>query len=95
MGRRAQPVIEASEAKPAVPPVAPRLVGYVADSRLAELLDCSESTVWDYARQGILPKPYHIGGLTRWKWSEVELMIEGRRGPGQEEDPILKASRGR
>lgn len=95
MGRRAQPITEASEGRAAEPAVPPRLVGYVADARLAELLDCSASTVREYARQGIIPKPYHIGGLTRWKWSEVEQMIDNGRGPGHEEDPILKASRGR
>lgn len=72
-----------------------RLIAYVGVQRLAQLLDVSETTIWDLARRGAIPKPVKIGGSTRWKWSEVEKQIEsvstGRIVP---DDPILKASRG-
>ncbi|SER50748.1 Helix-turn-helix domain-containing protein [Tranquillimonas rosea] len=90
----AQHIRERESAHQAAPPAKPRLVGYVSDTRLAELLDCSASTIRDYCKRGLLPKPYRIGGMTRWKWTEVETMIEGRTGSGEEEDPILRASRG-
>lgn len=85
----------APSAVPAAPVEAPQqVVGYVKAATLAQLLDCAETTVHDYSKRGLLPKPRHIGGMTRWNWAEVEQMIEGRTFPGAEEDPILRASRG-
>lgn len=39
---------------------------YVSDATLASVIDSSRSTVWRYVRQGILPPPIKIGGLTRF-----------------------------
>lgn len=36
-----------------------------------------KSTVWDGVNKGRFPKPVKIGGLTRWKRSEVEACIAG------------------
>ena len=76
----------------ALPAVPARPVAYVSVKTLADLLDCSTSTIGEYVRKGFLPRPTKIGGLTRWKWADVEARIEGR---ADERDPILEASRGR
>lgn len=50
---------------------------YWAVNRICDYLDCGKSTVWDGVKKGRFPKPVKIGGLTRWKRSEVEACIEG------------------
>jgi len=76
--------------------IAPVMVAYVSASTLARLLDCGETKIWEDTKRGILPMPYHIGGATRWKWSEVENHIEsGSDGKSRPPDPILGAARGR
>ena len=44
---------------------------YVSDSTLAALLDTSRTTIWRYVRNGLLPPPLKIGGLTRFDRLEV------------------------
>ena len=77
--------------------LAPRALAYVSAKTLSELLDCSESTVREMTKRGILPAPVKISGITRCVWSDVVSAI-GRMSPGaqhQDEDPILKAPYGR
>ena len=33
--------------------------------------DCSEPTVWRWAKAGVIPKPVKVGGRTFWKESEI------------------------
>jgi predicted DNA-binding transcriptional regulator AlpA len=47
---------------------------------LAYRLSCSERTVTDYCRAGLLPKPIMIGNLVRWSWAEVEAHIALQNG---------------
>ena len=42
---------------------------------LAQLLDCSKTTVHGYVRRGIIPRPIRIGDLVRWRWVDVEKAI--------------------
>ncbi len=49
---------------------------YVSAETLAQLLDCSKTTVHGYVRRGILPRPIRIGELVRWRWVDVEKAIE-------------------
>jgi predicted DNA-binding transcriptional regulator AlpA len=42
----------------------------------AELCMCDD-TFDKYVRAGVLPSPKRRGGLTRWKWSEIEAAIDG------------------
>ena len=54
---------------------------------LAHRLDCSVSTVHNYVRRGLLPKPVKIGELVRWPWATVELHLErGGCGEGTSDD---------
>jgi predicted DNA-binding transcriptional regulator AlpA len=48
---------------------------YVSAETLAQLLDCSKTTVHGYVRRGILLRPIRIGELVRWRWVDVEKAI--------------------
>ncbi len=51
---------------------------YVDVPTLAYRLTVSESTVEKWDREGKLPGRRDIFGIPRWKWSEVEALIDGR-----------------
>jgi predicted DNA-binding transcriptional regulator AlpA len=50
---------------------------YVSRQRAAHELDMSPDTFDDYVRKGVLPQPKRRGGLTRWKWAEINAALEG------------------
>jgi predicted DNA-binding transcriptional regulator AlpA len=72
---------------------------FVSAETLAYRLDCSRSTVDDYVRRGLLPRPQPIGNLQRWRWSDIEAWIAVRNPfacfadatatTPEEEDPYL------
>ncbi|WP_037915066.1 AlpA family transcriptional regulator [Sulfitobacter sp. 20_GPM-1509m] len=65
---------------------------YCSIKTIAEQLDCSVSTVESYTNRGLLPQPKKRGTLVRWKWSEVQEMMDGLAEAEQElQDPILRA----
>ncbi len=70
----------------------PRIIAYVGSSTLCQMLDISESTLWEWVRKGFLPRPVKIGVSSRWKWSDVEAKISPCSDG--DDDPILRASRG-
>ena len=70
-----------------------RVIAYVGTATLCQMLDISESTLWEWVRRGLLPKPVKIGVSSRWKWADVESRISSQCD--EDEDPILRASRGR
>jgi predicted DNA-binding transcriptional regulator AlpA len=37
----------------------------------AKMLSMGRSTFWAKVRAGVLPGPIHIGGLTRWRVSDL------------------------
>ena len=45
---------------------------------VAELIGDSTSTVWRRAKDGTLPRPIKIGGMTRWSRAEIEAVIAQR-----------------
>ena len=55
---------------------------YVSAETLAYRLDCSERTVQDYVKTGLLPHPIKIGNLVRWYWPDVESYISAMNGAG-------------
>lgn len=78
------------------PPGEPRLIAFVSVATMAQLLDLSETTIWDLVKRGHLPKPLRIGGSTRWDWQAVKNFLDSQGAPSPEQDdPILRASRGR
>ena len=43
---------------------------------VADYFGCGVSTVWRWHQIGVLPKAVKIGGMTRWRRSEIEAMTE-------------------
>jgi predicted DNA-binding transcriptional regulator AlpA len=72
---------------------------YVSAETLAYRLDLSRSTIENYVKSGLLPKPRLIGNLPRWDFAEVVLFIKARNDesakPGEtsDEDEYLKGIR--
>ena len=67
----------------------PYLPDYVDASTLAYRICVSESTVENWVRCGKLPRPTVFFGLSRWKWSDIERLID--QPADQDHDEILNA----
>lgn len=76
-----------AEAKRSV--VRPYAPDYVDAATLAYRLCVSESTVQNLVRRGKLPAPLDFCGMSRWKWLEIERLIDQPSREG--EDEILSA----
>jgi predicted DNA-binding transcriptional regulator AlpA len=65
---------------------------YVSKATLAAELDIGESTVDDYVRRGVLPKPIRIGGNVRWCWAQIQASLASLTGSAQhsDNDPFMK-----
>jgi hypothetical protein len=50
---------------------------YVDAATLAYRLSVSESTIEKLVRTAKLPKACNVFGLPRWKWSDIESLIDG------------------
>jgi predicted DNA-binding transcriptional regulator AlpA len=50
----------------------------LSDSEVGEVLGVSARTVWRMLSTDELPSPIKIGGLTKWRRSEIEAMIDLR-----------------
>ena len=61
---------------------------FPSKATLAAELDISESTVDDWVRRGILPKPIRIGSAPRWKWADVDAALSA--SSGTESDPFME-----
>jgi predicted DNA-binding transcriptional regulator AlpA len=64
---------------------------YCSKATLAAELDLSESTIDEYVKRGILPKPIEVGSLVRWRWDVVDASLASL-APGQAlgaRDPFL------
>ena len=49
---------------------------FLTDLDLAAAFRVHQMTIWKWARNGLLPKPYQLGGnTTRWKAGEVRQAI--------------------
>lgn len=48
------------------------------DREVAVMLSIAVSTVWEYANQGVIPRPMKIGCSTRWVRSEIEHILKER-----------------
>jgi predicted DNA-binding transcriptional regulator AlpA len=44
---------------------------YVSVATVAALHDCHTATVWRHVKQGLIPPPERIGGITRWRVSTL------------------------
>lgn len=50
---------------------------YPSREKVAEMLDVDKSTLWRWAKRGLLV-PIEIGGKRRYKMSDVRRMLNGR-----------------
>ena len=48
----------------------------ISDLELAEILGCSRATIWRRVKDGALPKPIKLGGLSRFVLSEINATVE-------------------
>lgn len=49
---------------------------YMSRKTLAAALDCSESTVDELMKRGVIPQPWRLStGCVRWRWSDVDEAI--------------------
>jgi predicted DNA-binding transcriptional regulator AlpA len=66
---------------------------FVSIETLAAELDLSPTTVRDLVRRGVLPQGRRIGGSVRWKWAEVEAMLDRGQdtAAATPPDPLLQA----
>ncbi|MDE3239186.1 MAG: helix-turn-helix domain-containing protein [Paracoccaceae bacterium] len=51
--------------------------GLMTATEVAEHFGCGVSTVWRWAKTGVLPQPIRIGGSTRWRRSDIDALIDG------------------
>lgn len=66
---------------------------YLSKASLAVELDCSESTIDEMVRRGVLPKPLRLSnGCVRWSWADVEMALSSLKEGGQQ-DPFLEGAR--
>lgn len=49
---------------------------FPSKATLAAELDISETTVDDWVKRGLLPKPIRRGGAVRWCWAEVAASLK-------------------
>lgn len=49
---------------------------FLTVSEVADLLNCSKSTIWRRSADQTLPQPVKFGHTTRWPLSEIESYIE-------------------
>jgi hypothetical protein len=72
-----------AEAKRSV--VRPYPPDYVDAATLAYRLCCSESTIENLVRRGKLPPAIDFHGLSRWKWADIERLIDQPTKGGEDE----------
>ncbi|MEM1065044.1 MAG: helix-turn-helix domain-containing protein [Pseudomonadota bacterium] len=43
----------------------------LTDREAAKILGCARSSLWRWASDGTVPQPLRIGGMSRWRQSEI------------------------
>jgi len=68
---------------------------YLSRASLARELDCSESTIDEMVRRGVIPPAMRLSsGCVRWRWADVDLALKGYApGNDSEGDPISRGIR--
>lgn len=49
----------------------------IRDTEAAEILACSRATFWRRVNDGTFEQPIRIGGMTRWRLSDIEAFMAG------------------
>ena len=67
---------------------------YLSRASLARELDCSESTVDEMVRRGVIPPAMRLSsGCVRWRWADVDLALKGYAPGAGGEDAISRGIR--
>jgi len=61
---------------------------FPSKATLAAELDISESTVDEWVKRGIIPKPIRRGGAVRWNWAQVAASLDASDKANT--DPFMK-----
>lgn len=48
----------------------------IRDTETAAILGCSRATVWALVKTGKIPAPVKIGSMTRWRLSDIQIVID-------------------
>ena len=48
----------------------------LTDREVAAILGCSRSSLWRWAADGTVPRPLRIGGMSRWRQSDIKGLID-------------------
>lgn len=48
---------------------------------LAQFYDVKQATIWDWSKSGKIPKPFAIGGCTRWSLCDVLMAMATNTRP--------------
>ncbi len=48
----------------------------LSDREAASILGCARSSLWRWASDGTVPQPLRIGGMTRWRQSDIQGVID-------------------
>lgn len=60
----------------------------VNDKTAAALLDCSRTTLWRRVKDGTIPPAIRIGGLSRWKLSDIQAVITAAEANRPAKPPV-------
>lgn len=59
---------------------------YISRATLARELECSESSIEEYVRRGLIPKGIRLtSGCIRWRWEDVDRALASLAFPEQPE----------
>lgn len=62
-------------------PVAPDPL--LSAREVASFLGISRSTLWNWASEGVIPRPMKLGHLSRWRQSTIERVIDKAEAEAQ------------
>lgn len=48
----------------------------VSAEEAARMLSIGKSTFWDHVRRNLAPQPVKVGGLTRWRVSDLQRHVQ-------------------
>jgi excisionase family DNA binding protein len=47
---------------------------------IAALFGVGRTTIYAWIHRGVIPRPLLIGGVSRWRRSDVDRIVQGKRG---------------
>jgi predicted DNA-binding transcriptional regulator AlpA len=66
----------------------------LGDNALAERMGVSATHVWHLAARRVIPRPYKLGRVARWRWPEVLAALKQTR-TGPDEGEVLRLTEAR